>query len=104
MTHAIDFSRISSKSLEVLRHFGPEAPVKLNTYACAIEDALLESLAQQRTLQEQLSALHGERERMETILTDPEQLIAYVSGFFGPQGPCPGAAVISRCPSEAPAG
>ncbi|MDM7954745.1 MAG: hypothetical protein QUV07_16225 [Cyanobium sp. CZS 25K] len=91
---------ISQESLDVLQHFGPEAPVKLNTYACAVEDALLESLAHQRTLQQRLTAATDEREQMLGILTDPDRLIAYVCGFFGPEGSCPGGAVMSRCPSE----
>ena len=33
-------SQISDASLEVLEHFGAEAPVLLNQYACAVEDAL----------------------------------------------------------------
>lgn len=93
-------SCISPESLEVLQHFGPEAPVKLNTYACAMEDALLESLAHQRSLQQQLIAAHDELEQLRATLTDPDRLIAYVSRFFGPEGPCPGGAVMSRCQSE----
>ena len=96
MPYSNDCSAISSESIELIRHFGLEAPAKLNAYACAVEDALLEALALQRTLQEQLSTLHTEREQMRTILTDPDQLMAYACGFFGPQGPCPGGAVISR--------
>ena len=32
---------VSSESLEVLQHFGAEAPALLNRYACVVEDALL---------------------------------------------------------------
>ncbi|KAF0653690.1 hypothetical protein L107_08868 [Cyanobium sp. Copco_Reservoir_LC18] len=96
-------SSISPESLEVIQHFGPEAPVKLNTYACAMEDALLESLERQKALHQELMAAHAEREQLRSTLTDPERLIAYVSRFFGPEGPCPGGAVLSRCQSEAAA-
>ena len=37
-------SRISDASLEVLEHFGAEAPALLNKYACAVEDALIEQV------------------------------------------------------------
>ena len=37
-------SQISDESLEVLEHFGAEAPNLLNTYACAVEDALIEQV------------------------------------------------------------
>lgn len=93
-------SSISPESLEVFQHFGPEAPVKLNTYACAMEDALLESLERQKTLHQQLMAAHDELEQLQATLTDPDRLIAYVSRFFGHEGPCPGGAVMSRCQSE----
>ena len=37
-------SGISNESLEVLEHFGAEAPALLNTYACAVEDVLIEQV------------------------------------------------------------
>ncbi len=87
----------------MLAHFGPEAPVKLNTYACTIEDALLESLQEQRSqaeligdyaayVQELLPLLQGLEQRseaMQQILTDPDRLAEYTEGFFGPDGPAP---------------
>lgn len=111
---------ISNESLQVLSHFGPEAPVKLNTYACQVEDALIEALQEQQKLEQQLAqqaetitkvqqllrAAEVDRECMLATLSNADQLIAYVSRFFGPQGPCPGGAVISRClsgPDAAPA-
>ena len=102
---------ISKDSLEVLSHFGPEAPYKLNTYACQLEDALLKALEEQKTLQQQLGFYREQVETlvprlkqateanqaMENILSDRDELIKYVSGFFGPQGPCPGELLITRC-------
>ena len=44
-----------------------------------------------------LQASEEMRQAMEAILTDADELIKYVSGFFGAQGPCPGGAVINRC-------
>jgi hypothetical protein len=94
---------ISNESLEVLSHFGAEAPVKLNTYACQVEDALLESLQHQQTqayaltqqheyiqnVQDVLAAASADREAMLAILTNPNQLSDYTTQFFGPEGPFP---------------
>lgn len=96
-------SGISDQSLEILQHFGPEAPAKLNTYACQVEDALLEALQHQQyqagvvgqyqQYVEQvvplLEAAKAEREAMVHILTDPARLSDYVEGFYGPEGPYP---------------
>ena len=35
-------SQISDESLDVLSHFGAEAPALLNKYCCTVEDALIE--------------------------------------------------------------
>jgi hypothetical protein len=102
---------ISNESLEVLSHFGAEAPQKLNAYACQLEDLLLKALEEQKTLQQQLGFYREQvetlvprlkeateaRQAMENILADGDELIKYVSGYFGPEGPCPGALVFSRC-------
>lgn len=94
---------ISDASLEVLTHFGPEAPFKLNTYACQVEDALLESLQHQHDqaaaltqqhayierVQDVLAAATADREAMIQILTNPDQLSDYTKRFFGPEGPYP---------------
>ena len=45
-------SQISDASLEVLEHFGAEAPAKLNMYACALEDRLIEVTKKLRALEE----------------------------------------------------
>ena len=45
-------SQISDTSLEVLEHFGAEAPAKLNAYACALEDQLIEVTKRLRALEE----------------------------------------------------
>lgn len=94
---------ISNESLEVLSHFGAEAPVKLNTYACQVEDALLEALQHQHQqasaiqqqhayieqVQQVLAAAGADREAMLQILTDPDSLSNYTTEFFGPNGPYP---------------
>jgi hypothetical protein len=96
-------SGVSQESFEVLSHFGPEAPVQLNTYACQVEDALLEALqhqvaqaqliAQQRhyieEVQRVLHAAAEERGKLRHILTDGEALSDYTVQFFGPDGPMP---------------
>jgi hypothetical protein len=94
---------ISNESLEVLSHFGPEAPVKLNTYSCQVEDALLQSLEHQRNqasaiaqqhqyitqVQEVLAAATADREAMLKILSDPDTLADYTQRFFSADGPYP---------------
>ena len=82
-------SQISDESLEVLEHFGAEAPVLLNQYACAVEDALIEQV---QTVQAQallIDAAGEERAAMNLMLTDPDVLADYVNDFYGPEGPYP---------------
>ena len=45
-------SQISDESLDVLEHFGAEAPAKLNKYACVLEDQLIEVTKRLRALEE----------------------------------------------------
>jgi hypothetical protein len=94
---------ISNETLEVLSHFGPEAPYKLNTYSCQVEDALLEALGHQQEqakaihqqhnyieqVQEVLAAATADREAMLRILTDPDVLSDYTKTFFSEEGPYP---------------
>ena len=80
---------ISDQSLEVLEHFGAEAPALLNNYACAVEDALIEQVQRGNSMSTMLQAAAEERQASNTILTDPAVLSDYVSGFFGPEGPYP---------------
>jgi len=96
-------SDISNESLEVLSHFGAEAPAKLNAYSCQVEDALLEALGQQQQqaqaiaeqvdyierVQAVLEAAGADREAMMHILTDPETLADYTTRFFSEEGPYP---------------
>jgi hypothetical protein len=53
-------SEISSESLEVLEHFGAEAPALLNKYSTAIEDALIEQVKKNTELCRELATLKGE--------------------------------------------
>ena len=87
----------------MLSHFGAEAPVKLNQYACQVEDALLQALQHQQqqsiAIQQQheyienvqavLAAATADREAMLQIITDPDTLSDYTTRFFGPDGPYP---------------
>ena len=86
-------SQISDASLEVLEHFGAEAPALLNQYACAVEDALIEQVqnGQQQTAHFNLlmDAAGEERAAMNLMLTNPDVLADYVNDFFGPEGPYP---------------
>ena len=82
-------SAISDDSLEVLEHFGAEAPALLNTYACAVEDALIEQVQISQSQSLMLEAAGEERSAMNLMLTDPDVLAEYVNDFFGPEGPYP---------------
>jgi hypothetical protein len=82
-------SQISDASLEVLEHFGAEAPVLLNQYACAVEDALIEQVQAVQSQSLLLEAAGEERAAMNLMLTDPDVLADYVNDFYGPNGPYP---------------
>jgi hypothetical protein len=82
-------SQISDESLEVLEHFGAEAPVLLNQYACAVEDALIEQVQRGQSQSLLLEAAGEERAAMNLMLTDPDVLADYVNDFYGPNGPYP---------------
>jgi hypothetical protein len=82
-------SQISDASLEVLEHFGAEAPVLLNQYACAVEDALIEQVQAVQSQSLMLEAAGEERAAMNLMLTDPDVLADYVNDFYGPEGPYP---------------
>ena len=82
-------SQISDASLEVLEHFGAEAPVLLNQYACAVEDALIEQVQTVQSQSLMLSAAGEERAAMNLMLTDPDVLADYVNDFYGANGPYP---------------
>ena len=80
---------ISDASLEVLEHFGAEAPALLNQYACAVEDALIEQVQRGNSMNTMLEAAGEERAATNLMLTDPDVLADYVNEFFGPNGPYP---------------
>lgn len=82
-------SQISDTSLEVLEHFGAEAPALLNEYACAVEDALIEQVKTGQAMNLMLNAAGEERAAMNIMLTDPDILADYVNDFFGANGPYP---------------
>ena len=75
--------------MEVLEHFGAEAPALLNNYACAVEDALIEQVQRGNSMNTMLNAAGEERAAMNLMLTDPDILADYVNDFFGPEGPYP---------------
>jgi hypothetical protein len=80
---------ISDTSLEVLEHFGAEAPALLNQYACAVEDALIEQVQRGNSMSHMLESVAEERTATNIMLTDPDVLADYVNEFFGPNGPYP---------------
>jgi hypothetical protein len=111
-------SGVSSESLEVLGHFGAEAPALLNRYACTVEDALLaqaqQSLQALQAVQQlqqnvgQLQTLVGAAGEQITaynrLMTDPDLLADYVNDFYGPNGPHPVETAQDRLRAEVEAG
>ena len=89
-------SQISDVSLEVLEHFGAEAPALLNHYACAVEDALIEQVGRNGSMNLMLDAASEERSAMNIMLTNPDVLADYVNGFFGAEGPYPTPTAAER--------
>lgn len=80
---------VSPESLEVINHFGPDAPAALNDYAVAIEDSLVTTNQQLNEAVSLLQEINEEHKAYEQILTDPDVLADYTCEFFGPQGPYP---------------
>ena len=80
---------VSETSLEVINHFGADAPAVLNDYACQIEDALITTNQQLTEAVGLLQEMSTEHKAYEQILTDPDVLADYTCEFFGPEGPYP---------------
>jgi len=80
---------VSEASLEVINHFGADAPAVLNNYACQIEDSLITTNQQLSEAVSLLKEMSQEHKAYEQILTDPDVLADYTCEFFGPNGPYP---------------
>ena len=94
---------VSDESLEVIQHFGIEAPALLNRYACTVEDALINQAKQTADGLQQVEKLTQSIEGAKKVvtaaaednaayhvmLTNPDMLSEYVNEFFGPNGPHP---------------
>ena len=80
---------VSPQSLEVIDHFGPDAPAVLNDYAVAIEDSLVTTNQQLNEAVSLLQEINEEHKAYEQILTDQDVLADYTCEFFGPEGPYP---------------
>ena len=80
---------VSEQSLEVINHFGADAPAVLNNYACQIEDSLIQTNAQLQEAVGLLKEMSTEHKAYEKILTDPDVLADYTCEFFGENGPYP---------------
>ena len=105
---------VSRDSLEVLNHFGAEAPALLNRYACVVEDALLAQAKQtaqtvQKVAQVQdslgkaqnvIKAAAEDNAAYHVMLTNPDMLSNYVNEFFGPNGPYPTEIARDRLAAE----
>ena len=80
---------VSDASLQVIDYFGADAPAVLNTYACNVEDALIQTNEQLIQAVNLLQEMSQEHRAYETILTDPDVLADYTCEFFGENGPYP---------------
>ena len=80
---------VSPESLEVINHFGADAPAVLNNYAVQIEDALVKTNSQLQEAVGLLKEIQAEHQSYEQILTDPDVLADYTCEFFGENGPYP---------------
>ena len=80
---------VSDASLEVINHFGADAPAVLNNYACQVEDALIVTNQQLSEAVGLLKEMSQEHKAYEQILTDPDVLADYTCEFFGANGPYP---------------
>ena len=80
---------VSPESLEVINHFGADAPAVLNNYAVQVEDALITTNSQLQEAVRLLKEMSEEHKAYETILTDPDVLADYTCEFYGPNGPYP---------------
>ena len=80
---------VSEASLEVINHFGADAPAVLNDYACKIEDSLIQTNQQLQEAVNLLQEMSTEHKAYEQILTDPDVLADYTCEFFGENGPYP---------------
>ena len=80
---------VSEASLEVINHFGADAPAVLNDYACRVEDSLVTTNQQLNEAVSLLQEINEEHKAYEQILTDPDVLADYTCEFFGPEGPYP---------------
>ena len=92
-------SGVSDASLQVIDHFGADAPAVLNDYACKVEDALVKTNGQLVEGVGLLKELNEEHKAYTKILTNPDILADYTTKFFGPNGPFP----VSQAP-QAPQG
>ena len=94
-------SGVSQASLQVIDHFGADAPAILNDYACKIEDSLIKTDTQLKQGVNLLQELNKEHKAYTKILTDPNVLADYTTKFFGPQGPYPVSKQAPAAPASA---
>ena len=94
-------SGVSDASLQVIDHFGADAPAILNDYACKIEDSLNKTDTQLKQGDNLLQELNKEHKAYTKILTDPNVLADYTTKFFGPQGPYPVSKQAPAAPASA---
>ena len=65
---------MSPASLEIISHFGVEAPSLLNNYCCAVEDALIEQMKKAIEYREKCIALSDEVKRLKDLVSIEDSL------------------------------
>ena len=65
---------MSPASLEIISHFGVEAPYLLNQYCCAVEDALIEQMKKAIEYREKCIALLDEIMRLKDLVSIEDTL------------------------------
>jgi len=65
---------MSPESLDIISHFGVEAPRLLNDYCCAVEDALIEQMKKAIEYREKCVALSDEVARLKELVNADDSL------------------------------
>ena len=64
---------MSQESIDIIRHFGPNAPDLLNRYATSLEDALIEQVENHNKRREQCLILADEVMRLRELVPEEDR-------------------------------
>jgi len=63
---------MSARSVEIMEHFGPDVPAKLNDYACLLEDAFMKTSDNLKAAREKHQLLLDEVERLRELVNSQD--------------------------------